>query len=163
MSPVIKLRSEPSKRFTLSVYVAVIRNPDPESTMPTIPLTFHTPDSQFTVSKGLIAVVRGRLVIEWETKDAILGVHSSGVQQVEVAPDDVSAVRFKSNLFVTEIAMRVNSMKRLEQVPGINQGEIRLRFKRKYKVEAEKMAVFLDNRLRELDSIEEPETPSLEP
>ncbi|UCD23712.1 MAG: hypothetical protein JSW51_11850 [Gemmatimonadota bacterium] len=124
--------------------------------MISIPVKFHTPDAMFTEAEGLVRFEDGRLVLEFETKDAFFGAYRSGVQELEIFPDDVAAVRYKPTLFKTELAIRARTMKKFESVPGNKLGEVKLRFKRRHRAEAEELASFLQHRLNELE-VEQPD------
>ncbi len=118
--------------------------------MISIPVKLHTPDAMVTESEGLLKFESGRLVLEYETKDAFFGSFKSEVKEVPIMPDDVSDVRYRAGLFKTELAIRARSLKTFEKVPGAKNGEIRLRFKRQNRSQAEELAAFLQNRLEEL-------------
>ena len=120
--------------------------------MISIPVKFHTPDAMLTEAVGMVRIEDRRLVLEFETKDAFFGAYRSGVQELEIFPDDVADVRYKQNVFRTELMIRAKSMKQVDLVPGSKHGEVRLRFKRRHREDARQLASFLQNRLRELES-----------
>jgi hypothetical protein len=120
--------------------------------MISIPVKLHTPDAMFTEAEGMVRIEEGRLVLEFETKDAFFGAYRSGVEEVELFPDDVAAVRYKQTLFKSELIIRAKSMKQVDSVPGSKHGEIRLRFKRPHREDARELGAFLQRRLRELES-----------
>ena len=120
--------------------------------MISIPVKFHTPDAMFTEAEGMVRIEDGRLVLEFETKDAFFGAYRSGVQELEIFPDDVVDVRYKQNMFRAELTIRARSMKQVDLVPGSKHGEVRLRFKRRHRDDARQLASFLQHRLRELES-----------
>ena len=123
--------------------------------MKSIPVRIHTPDAVFTETYGLLGLQEGRLVLEFESKDAFIGAYSSGVEELDILPDDVSSITFKKGLFKAKLTIRARSMKIFEKVPGNKHGTITLRFKRKHRADAAKLALFLQHRLEELESIEE--------
>ncbi|UCG84789.1 MAG: hypothetical protein JSW71_12600 [Gemmatimonadota bacterium] len=123
--------------------------------MISIPVKLHTPDAMFTETHGAIRVEEGRLVLEFESKDAFFGVYRSGVQELEILPDDVASVHYVQNLFKAELILRATSLKKVGLVPGSKGGEIRLRFKRRHRAEAQQLATFLQRRLRELEFAQE--------
>jgi hypothetical protein len=120
--------------------------------MISIPVKFHTPDAMFTEAEGMVRIEDGRLVLEFETKDVFFGAYRSGVQELEIFPDDVADVAYKQNLFKAELTIRTRSMKQLDSVPGSKHAEVKLRFKRRHRVDAQQLASFLQHRLRELES-----------
>jgi hypothetical protein len=120
--------------------------------MISIPVKFHTPDAILTEAEGMVRIEDGRLVLEFETKDAFIGAYRSGVQELEIFPDDVADVNYKQNMFRAELTIRARTMKHVDLVPGSKHGEVRLRFKRRHRADARQLASFLQNRLRELKS-----------
>jgi len=131
--------------------------------MVSIPIKLHTPDAMFTEAEGLVKLDRGRLIIEFETKDAFFGLYRSGVREIAILPDDITSIDFKRNLFKAELRIRARSMRTFEQVPGSKLGEIRLRFRRSHRTEAEELAAFLQHRLRELVQVARDDATLAEP
>ncbi len=121
--------------------------------MESIPVRIHTPDAVFTDTFGLLGIQEGRLVLEFESKDAFIGAYSSGVEGLEMLPDDVSSIEFKKGLFRARLYIRARSMKLFEKIPGAKHGTIQLRVKRKHRAQAEELAMFLQHRLAELEKI----------
>jgi hypothetical protein len=74
------------------------------------------------------------------------------VEELVILPDDVAWVGYKQSLFKAELTIRTTSMKKVDFVPGSKRGEIRLRFKRRHRADAQQLAAFLQRRLRELGS-----------
>ncbi len=131
--------------------------------MVSIPTKLHTPDAVFTEAEGLVKLERGYLIIEFETKDALVGLYRSGVQEIAVLPDDITSIDFTRNLFKAELRIRARSMKTFDQVPGNKLGEIRLRFRRSHRDQAQELAAFLQHRLRELAQVASDDGTSIEP
>jgi hypothetical protein len=122
--------------------------------MQSIPVQIHTPDAIFTETYGLLGLRDGRLVLEYESKDAFIGAYSSGVNELEILPDDVSSVTFKKGLVKGKLVISARRMKFFEKVPGNKHGAITLRVKRSHRADAEQLAMFLQHRLQELESSE---------
>ena len=120
--------------------------------MDSIPVQLHTPDAILTETFGMLGLREGRLVLEFESKDAFIGAYSSGVAEIAMLPDDVSSISFKKGLFKAKLEIRGRSMKLFEKVPGNKQGTIILRIKRRDRADAAELAEFLQHRLVELQS-----------
>ena len=116
-----------------------------------IPVKLHTPNAVFTETEGLLKLDEGRLVLEYETKDAFFGAYRSGVDELEMLPDDVASVTFKKGLFKASIVIRARSLKKVQEVPGSKLGEVTLHVKRKHRADAGQLATFLQARLLELE------------
>jgi hypothetical protein len=115
-----------------------------------IPVKLHTPDAVVTESEGLIKFEEGRLVLEYQTKDAFFGTFRSDVKELEIPPDDVSSITFKRSIFKTELTIRAKTMKKFGDVPGSKLGQVILRFKKKHGDEAQELADFLEHRLHQI-------------
>ncbi len=122
--------------------------------MESIPVRIHTPDAIVTETYGLLGLQEGCLVLEYESKDAFIGAWSSGVEELEILPDDVSSITFKKGLFRAGLTINARSMKLFEKIPGAKHGKIILRIKRKHRADAQQLAMFLQHRLEELKTIE---------
>ncbi len=118
--------------------------------MESIPVQLHTPDSVITETFGLLGLQEGRLVLEFETKDSILGAYKSSVEELEMLPDDVSAIEYKKRMVKGEIRIHARSMKLFEKVPGAKLGTLRLIVKRKDRLQAQELVDYLQGRLEEL-------------
>ena len=122
--------------------------------MQNIPVQLHTPDAIFTETFGLLGLQEGCLVLEYESKDAFIGAYSSGVEELQIFPDDVSSISFKKGMFKAKLTIHARSMKFFENVPGAKHGSLSLRIKRKYKADAATLVSFLQHRLDELATTE---------
>ena len=122
--------------------------------MQSIPVQLHTPDAILTETYGLLSLQEGCLVLEYESKDAFIGAYSSGVEELQIFPDDVSSLTFKKGVFKAKLKIHARSMKFFEKVPGAKHGTITLRIKRKHKADAAELVMFLQHRLEELKSAE---------
>jgi len=105
-----------------------------------------------TETFGLLGLQEGCLVLEYESKDAFIGAYSSGVEELQIFPDDVSSLTFKKGMFKAKLTIHARSMKFFEKVPGAKHGSITLRFKRKHRADAVQLVSFLQHRLDELES-----------
>jgi hypothetical protein len=122
--------------------------------MQSIPVQLHTPDAILTETYGLLGLQEGCLVLEYESKDAFIGAYSSGVEELQIFPDDVSSLTFKKGLFKAKLTILARSMKFFEKVPGSKHGTITLRIKRKHRADAAELVMFLQHRLNELATAE---------
>ena len=117
-------------------------------------MQLHTPDAMFTETFGLLGLQEGCLVLEYESKDAFIGAYSSGVEELQIFPDDVASLTFKKGVFKASLTIHARSMKFFEKVPGAKHGSITLRIKRRHKADAAELTMFLQHRLDDLRSAE---------
>jgi hypothetical protein len=120
--------------------------------MQSIPVQLHTPDAIFTETYGMIGLEEGCLVLEYESKDAFIGAYSSGVEELQIYPDDVTSITYKRGVFRAKLIILARSMKLFDQVPGAKHGTVTLKIKPKHRKDALQLATFLQHRLDELAS-----------
>jgi hypothetical protein len=67
---------------------------------------------------GQITCHRDKLVIEFEKKDAILGVYHTAIETVEVPLGMVLSLELKKGWFVTRLTLAARQIKAIEDLPG---------------------------------------------
>lgn len=95
----------------------------------------------FAETKGFIKILGDRLKIDYQTKDAILGVMKTGVKSIEIKFSDIGNVTYKSNIFRTVMVITVTSF---ESAAALGNGseDVKFYIKRKNR----KMTLdFIDN------------------
>ena len=98
---------------------------------------------------GLARFEADVLTLEFQTKDAFFGLVKSDVQNVQLALTDLVSVHFAKKMLGATLTLRVHSLALVEKIPGVSRGEIRLRFARKHRDEAQTLAAQLQLRLSE--------------
>lgn len=109
------------------------------STSRSIPFEIPNVNHGFQVAKGILKLSSGGIELEFETKDAILGIISSGVQSVHLSYDDLESIRFDKGWFSAKIILEAVSMRIFEDLPGTEQATCTLKVKRKHRDEAQKV------------------------
>lgn len=109
------------------------------STNQVIPFEIPNVNHGFQVAKGILKLRDQGIVLEFETKDAILGVISSGVQTMTLRYEDLESIRFKKGWFSSKILLEATSMRVFEDLPGSEQATCELKVRRKNREEAEKV------------------------
>ena len=112
--------------------------------LPPLPFKFYDADAFVTESEGLIRLEGDCVVIEYQTKDAFLGLVKAEVEEVELPFEAISSVNFKRGIFSAEIAIQGRNMRVMDGLPAVKQARVRLRFKRKLRDDAELLALELD-------------------
>ena len=116
--------------------------------MHTIPFSIDAYEGLADV-EGLARFEADVLTLEFQTKDAFFGMVKSGVKEVHLSLTDLVSAEFSKNMFRAILKLRARSMMLLEEVPGSNRGEVKLRFARKYRDEAHTLASQLQLRMSE--------------
>lgn len=108
------------------------------------------------VAKGLLKADKDGIELEFEIRDAILGIINSGVKTVRISYGDLESIRFEKGWFRAKIILEATSMRVFEEIPGTEQGTCTLKVKRGDREEAQtvisKARVALsEHKLNELD------------
>ena len=112
-------------------------------TTPVLAFKFYDPDEFLTETTGLVRVERDALVIEFQTKNAILSgfdAFKPEVERVTVPIEVISSVKFKRGFFSAQIAVQARDMQSFADIPTHAQGSLRFRFKRELRDDAEQLA-----------------------
>ena len=124
-----------------------------ETEAPDVPLSpalafkFYDPDEFLTETTGLVRVEHEALIVEFQSKNAILGgfeAFKPEVESVTVPLDMISSVKFKRGFFSAEIAVQARDMKTFAEIPTNSQGRLRFRFKRELREDAQQFANTLE-------------------
>ncbi|MGK7371566.1 MAG: hypothetical protein ACNS64_15250 [Candidatus Halalkalibacterium sp. M3_1C_030] len=105
----------------------------------TVPFTIPEINSGFQQAEGLLKLGKDQLELEFEVKDAILGVIKSGVKEAEIPFSDLKSINFKKGWFSTKIILEGNSMKAFRDLPGTELATCTLKVKRKHRDDAESL------------------------
>lgn len=136
---------DPASAMPVPVEPMEMAEEDTSGTLLTAALAFkfYDPDEFLTETIGLVRVERDELIIEFQSKNAILsGFHAfkPEVKSVAVPLEVISSVKFKRGLFSAQIAVQARDMQTFGDIPTNLLGLLRLRFKRELRDDAERLA-----------------------
>ncbi len=120
---------------------------------PALAFKFYDPDEFLTEWIGLVSVEQDALVIEYQSKNAILSgfdAFKTEVKRVAVPLDVISSVKFKRGFFSAEITVQARDMQSFADIPTHLQGNLRFRFKRELRDDAEDLANTLQTLIGEM-------------
>lgn len=115
-----------------------------------IPFTLAQSDNFLMESSGIIKLEANFLVIEYQSRDAVLGVVRSGVNEVRLSLNDVQQITFKKGLFTNTLRIQAKAMRALEKVPGSVHGAVDMKIKRADRKNVEYMVSSANLRISEL-------------
>ena len=101
--------------------------------MQTQSLPFKNTDSYegFAETTGLLRLDGENLNIQFQTKDAILGVVKSDIKDVTIPMDAIDDVEFKKSLWGGKITLRLNQLDLINSLSGSIGGEFTFSVARK--------------------------------
>lgn len=90
----------------------------------------------FAYTNGFAKIQTDHLLVEYQTKDSIIGVVKSGIKSVEIPYEEIVDINYKSNIFRTVILLSVSSFKATAEL-GNGSGDVKFYIKRKNRKMAE--------------------------
>jgi len=103
----------------------------------------------FATANGLARMTDDGLTLEFEVKDAVVGVVRTGLRQVHIVLDHLSGVELITGWFTTRLRIRTTTMAPMSEVPGDHTDCIQLGAKRQNRAIANALASALALRLSE--------------
>jgi hypothetical protein len=105
----------------------------------TVPFIIPEINHGFQQAEGLLKLGKQQLELEFEVKDAILGIIKSGVRDVVIPFSNLKSIKFEKGWFSAKIILEGVSMKVFDEVPGTELATCTLKVKRKHREEAENL------------------------
>lgn len=92
---------------------------------------FTTSDAMgMTETSGMIRLEDGKLVVEYQTIDAIMGLVKSAVKTLEIPLDKLTSARIDQKLWSADLVLQGKTMGVLSSVPGASRGQLRVKLNR---------------------------------
>lgn len=108
--------------------------------MSSLPFNFPEVYEGFAEAEGLLVITSDAIVLEYQIKDIFTGAFKSEVKKVVLPFEQIDDVEFRTNFLRTDIAIQMNSMELVQDVPNAKQGKVRLKIPRKHRREAAAIA-----------------------
>lgn len=111
----------------------------------------------FVEVKGLLSVYEESILLEFERKDAVIGVFKSGLKEARISYSDLEAMKWNRKFFRSKIVLIGKTMRSLSEVPGAEQGRLEMNIRRRDRDDAERVASSVRLRISEarLNSMED--------
>lgn len=125
-----------------------------------VPVTLPESWGGFATNRGLLRLDGDNLVIEFQTKDGMFEVPLSDIRQVTLPLGALATFAWKPGWFGGAFLLTAAGLGLMRDLPGGDQGRLRLKVKRADRAAAEQLAteVHLAMANRELARIESSET-----
>ncbi|MFK7923667.1 MAG: hypothetical protein AB8H47_17040 [Bacteroidia bacterium] len=114
-------------------------------------LNFTTEDAYHGLAavNGMLRLGRKELIIEYQVKDALVGMLKSEPKELRIPFENLLEVEYKLNWILSRFKLHVNSMHILGKFPVGKDGVITLKIKRKQKKTAQELASTINLKLSE--------------
>ncbi len=91
-----------------------------------------TSDSMgMTETSGMLCLEDGKLILEYQTVDAMLGLLKTGIKVIEIPVIELSSAQVEQKLWSADLVLQGKNMRVLGSVPGASQGKLRAKLDRK--------------------------------
>lgn len=121
-----------------------------------VPFTIPGVSAGFVEVHGMLNFRNDTLILEFESKDALVGAIRSPLREVQIPLSNIKRLEFRKKWFSAEILLFAKSMSVLKSIPGTNSGMLKLKLKRRDRDEGRQFCssvqlALSEVRLRELD------------
>ncbi len=96
-----------------------------------IPIKLNDSFEGFAESKGLLLLKNGAVIIQFQTKDAILGMVKSDLKNVDIPLENLIEISYKKSIFGNKLILLVDNLSFVELLPSSDSNEIVLSIARK--------------------------------
>ena len=103
----------------------------------TIPFESVDYNHGLQVAKGLLKLTKSGIELEYQVQDSFVGVIKSDVKNLHLDYKDLDSIDFKKGWFSAKIILKATSMRVLQDLPGNELGECKLKVKRRHKDKAQ--------------------------
>ncbi len=92
---------------------------------------FSTSDSaNLSDTQGMISLEDDKVIVEYQTADALIGLLKTSVKVIEVPLEGVIGARLEQKLWSTEFILQGKNMRSLGNLPGASRGSMRVKIAR---------------------------------
>lgn len=116
-----------------------------------LPFTIENVYGGFAKVSGILSVLRDALRLEFQMSDNLIGgVLKGNAKEILLPLKAIESVEFRKNWFVANFYIRVFSLKDIQSMPNNDEGEVKLRIKRRDRDRARNLASHINLRLSEI-------------
>jgi len=94
--------------------------------MSVVPVSLGSHYQGLAESSGLLRDEGGDLVLEYQSRDAVVGILKSGVREARIPRDMIASVTIETGWFGlgAKVVIQTTSMQPIADVPGMNRGRL---------------------------------------
>ncbi len=111
------------------------------------------------VVKGVIRVRETSVILEFDVKDAFGGFIRNELREEIISIQQLEKAEWRRGLFRSYIFLKARSMKTFSNIPGSEQAALKLKIRRPYRADAERLysrlrLIMSDLKLAEMDKLD---------
>lgn len=112
-----------------------------------LPFTINDDNTGLTEVDGMLHPEESDLKIEFQMKDAVLGIVKGKAKSLRIPYKEVGDATFKSSFWGTSLTLHLNSLEVLSKIPFTQGNRIKLRIKRRDREIGQAVQVFIEEKL----------------
>src|SRR5208283_3013957 len=114
--------------------------------MSVVPVSLGSHYRGLAESSGLLRDVGGDLILEYQSRDAVVGILKSEVRQARIPRDLIASLTIETGWFGigAKVVIQTTSMQPIADVPGMSQGRLVLGVAQKDRPAAERLIADLN-------------------
>jgi len=89
-----------------------------------------TDSTGMSQTRGIASIEGEKLMLEYQTMDAFLGLLKSSIKVVEIPVQDLSNIRLEQRLWNADLVLQGKNIRVLKNAPSSSAGKLRLRINR---------------------------------
>lgn len=97
-----------------------------------VPFTIDQVYGGLGVAHGILTFDGERLDMEFQTRDAVLGILKAPIRSVTIDLDQVTTMEIRKGVFRSSLILRLSDLRQAAKIPTSKAGEIRLRVAKKH-------------------------------
>ncbi len=117
------------------------------STQLHLPFSIEDDNTGLTEIHGMLHVESDALRLEYQIKDAIMGIIKSDTKTVLIPYKEIIDVEFKSSFWGTRLKLFLNSLDRLAQIPHTKDNRAKLKIKKRDREIGQTIQTYLEEKL----------------
>ncbi|MEQ9309167.1 MAG: hypothetical protein RLN90_06900 [Balneolaceae bacterium] len=101
--------------------------------MRSLPFVIDELNGGFMILEGILRVEKGKLHIEFQKKDNLLGAYKSDLRAIEIELTELSMMEFKKGFFFNKLLLHSKRAAAFKDLPGDELTTRKLKIKRKHR------------------------------
>ncbi|MEM8955597.1 MAG: hypothetical protein AAGD22_15695 [Verrucomicrobiota bacterium] len=130
--------------------------PKKHAVMTTVPFRISDHLGGLAECSGMLALEKSLILVEFQPKDALVGVLKSKIKKVEIPFGTIESINFKKSFFGGKILLRLSDLELRSEIPKSDSGEIAFKIRKKFSLDANELVTvvqlgIVDERLQRME------------
>lgn len=112
-----------------------------------LPFSIDDDNTGLTEVDGILHPEEAGVRLEFQMKDAVFGMIKGKAKSIQIPYQEIGDVTYKSSFWGTSLALRLNSMELLSEIPFTNGNKVKLKLKRRDREIGQAVQLYLEDKL----------------